>query len=100
MALGALHVAFTFHDYDSLSMNAVWFAGSGIAIILAGFLNVALIRVNGNDWVIKLLCVIANMTFTLGFAGATFLLSQPQVFLGLILFILATIMSLTIRLEK
>lgn len=37
IALGLLHLGFTFHDYDHLSLNAVWFASAGIAMILAGF---------------------------------------------------------------
>jgi hypothetical protein len=40
IALGLLHVSVTFVDYDTFSMNALWFASAGVAIIPAGFLNV------------------------------------------------------------
>ncbi len=36
IALGLIHILFTFHDYDEFSMRALWFASTGVAIILAG----------------------------------------------------------------
>jgi hypothetical protein len=94
VALGFLHIGFTFHDYDRLSLNAVWFAGSGVAIVLAGFLNIALIRGGGRDTVIRLLCFFTNLMFMLGFAAAAFMLPQPQVFFGLLLFACAAMISI------
>ena len=67
-------------------MEAIWFLGSGIAIVLAGFLNVAFVRDRGRDTVIWLMTLIANLTFLVLFALATFMLREPQVFLGLALF--------------
>ncbi len=49
IALGILHILFTFHDYDEFSLRALWFASAGVAIILAGFLNVVLLRDVGKD---------------------------------------------------
>lgn len=91
IALGVLHCAFTFHDYDRVSLDAMWFLGSGIAIILAGFLNVAAIRVGGLDRVVKLLCLTANLIFAALFAAALWLLTQPQVSVGVALFAVAAI---------
>lgn len=89
IALGALHCVFTFHDYDSFTLDAMWFLGSGIAIILAGFLNVAAVRVGGKDRVVTILCLTANLIFALLFAAALWLMSQPQVFMGVALFAVA-----------
>jgi MFS-type transporter involved in bile tolerance (Atg22 family) len=97
VALGALHVLMTFHDYDSFSMRALWFASAGVAIILAGFLNIILLRDAGKDGVVRLLCVITNLTFSIMFALALLLLPQPQVFVGAGLFIAATLCSLLSR---
>ena len=58
IALGTLHVLITFHDYDSFSVRALWFASAGIAIILAGFLNIILLRDAGKDTVVWTLCLI------------------------------------------
>ena len=38
-ALGCAHLAFAFHDYDEFSLGAMWYAGSGLALVFAGFLN-------------------------------------------------------------
>src|SRR5215213_9306681 len=94
VALGVLHTVVTFFEYDRLTMNAVWFAGTGIAIILAGFLNVALIRDAGKDSLVSAMCIVTNLLFFLGFGGATFMLPQPQVFIGVAIFGIATIGSL------
>lgn len=93
IALGALHVLVTFHDYDSFSAEALWFAGAGVAILLAGFLNVILLRDAGKDSVVRALCIITNLVFALMFASALLILPQPQVFVGAGLFFAATLFS-------
>jgi len=32
IALGVLHLLFTFHDYDEFTPRALWFASAGFAI--------------------------------------------------------------------
>jgi hypothetical protein len=97
IALGVLHVLVTFHDYDSFSLRALWFASAGVAIILAGFLNLILLRDVGKDKLVKLLAVFTNLFFALLFAAALLLLPQPQVFLGSALFVVATITALAVK---
>ena len=98
IALGVLHVAVTFHDYDSFSLRALWFAGTGVAIILAGFLNLILLRDAGKDRVVRLLCCLTNLFFALLFAAvALFMLPQPQVFLGSALFVVVTVLSFSVN---
>jgi len=94
IALGLLHILFTFHDYDEFSLRAVWFASAGVAIILAGFLNVIWLRDLGEDKVIWLLCLLPNIIFTVMFSAVLSLMNQPQVFLGIALFAIATIITL------
>jgi hypothetical protein len=95
IALGVLHVSVTFHDYDSFSVGALWFAGAGVAIILAGFLNIILLRDVGRDAVVWVLCLITNLIFAVMFVLALLVLPQPQVFVGAGLFIAASLFSLT-----
>ena len=90
VALGCLHVAFTPFNYQHFDMDAIWFISAGVAIVLAGFLNVAVIRV-GTDCVVRALCVLANMTFAVLFAVALVQMAQPQVFVGLALFVIASV---------
>ena len=94
IALGILHVLVTFHDYDSFSIRALWFASAGVAIILAGFLNIVLLRDAGKDAVVWTLCIVTNLIFAVMFVLALLVLPQPQVFVGASLFIAATILSL------
>lgn len=94
IALGILHVLVTFHDYDSFSVRALWFASAGVAIILAGFLNIVLLRDVGKDRVVWTLCIIANLIFAVMFVLALLVLPQPQVLVGAGLFIAATVLSL------
>jgi hypothetical protein len=97
VALGCAHLLFTLHDYDQFTMRAFWFFGSGLAIVFAGFLNVALIRDGGRDQVIKLLCLITNITCALLFAAALMLMRQPQVFIGVALFAFVAIAAFLTR---
>ena len=91
VALGLLHCGFTFYEYDGLSYEAIWFLGTGFAIILAGFINIAMLREGGNDTVIWTMALITNVFFLLGFAGASYMMRQPQVFVGAVLFAATTV---------
>ena len=93
IALGLTHILFTFHDYDEFSMRALWFASAGVAIILAGFLNIVLLRDVGKDKLVKLLCVLTNLIFVVMFGAVLFLMPQPQVFVGVALFGFATVIA-------
>ncbi len=44
IAIGAVHIVFGIFSYDTLSLNALWFAGSGLAIIFAGFVNLFFLK--------------------------------------------------------
>ncbi len=94
IALGVLHVSVTFHDYDSLSAGALWFASAGVAIILAGFLNITLLRDAGKDGVVRVICVATNLTLAVMFVLAWLVLPQPQVLVGVGLFTGATLLSI------
>jgi hypothetical protein len=97
VALGCAHLLFTLHDYDEFSLRALWFFGSGLAIVFAGFLNVALVRDGGRDRVIRALCLITDAACALLFAAAIPLLRQPQVFLGVALFAFAAVAAFLTR---
>ncbi|MFL5386426.1 MAG: hypothetical protein ACJ8GN_28235 [Longimicrobiaceae bacterium] len=36
MLIGVIHIAFTAKEFDRASLDALWFAGSGIALLLIG----------------------------------------------------------------
>lgn len=92
--LGLTHIGFTFSNYDEVSIDAAWFVGTGVAIVLAGFMNAAMLRDRSNDILIRVMTIVTNLVFLVGFGLATFMLPQPQVFLGTLLFAFATVYSL------
>jgi hypothetical protein len=94
VALGSVHILFTFHDYDEFSLRALWFASAGVAIILAGFLNIVLMRDVGKDKVVWSLALLTNVIFAVMFSLTLILMRQPQVFVGIALFVAATILTL------
>ncbi len=93
VALGGAHALFTLHDYDEFSLRAMWFFGSGLALVFAGFLNVAHLRVGGRDAVVRALAVLTDAACALLFTAALSLMRQPQVFVGLALFALAAVFA-------
>jgi asparagine N-glycosylation enzyme membrane subunit Stt3 len=96
VALGLLHCGFTFANYHGLSYEAIWFLGTGVAIILAGFINIAMLRDQGRDAVIWTMALVTNVFFLLGFIAASYMMRQPQVFVGAVLFLATTIYSFVV----
>ncbi|HKC63840.1 MAG TPA: hypothetical protein VKB86_09395 [Pyrinomonadaceae bacterium] len=91
VALGCAHLLFTFHNYDSFDMDAVWFFGAGMAIVFAGFLNIVVLRADVGDRLALLLCLLADLFLLVGFAGALTVMRQPQVLTGALLSAVATV---------
>ncbi|HEX8130197.1 MAG TPA: hypothetical protein VF527_13925 [Pyrinomonadaceae bacterium] len=97
IALGVLHLLFTFHDYEDFTLRALWFASAGFAIIFAGFLNLISIRLAGRDRLALSLCFVSNVVVAALFVAALWLMRQPQVFVGVALFAVAAVASLATR---
>jgi len=93
VALGTVHLLFTFFAYNKFTHNTLWFIGSGLAIITAGFLNIVILRLTNSDRVSLLLCLMTNALFTILFALALTFLPEPQVWFGTTLFTLLTFVT-------
>ncbi len=96
MVLGLAHLSFTPVNYRALTLNALWFASAGLAILFGGFLNLALNRSTGDDRVVRGLCILTNAVLTVLFVMAIRLLPEPQVFLGAALFAFLTMASFVV----
>jgi MFS-type transporter involved in bile tolerance (Atg22 family) len=97
VALGTVHAALTPMFYGRFSLGALWFLGSGLAMIFLGFLNITLGRSAGHDRLARALCYIANLLCTVfGFLLVT-LDSEPQVIFGLVLIVLMTVTAFRVR---
>ncbi len=97
VALGVVHTSLTPMFYGRLSPGAMWFAGSGLAMIFVGFLNVALRRGAGGDRLARALCYSANLVTTVFGFLIVLVDSEPQVIFGLVLI---TVMTVTAFLVK
>ncbi len=85
LLLGVLHLTFTLPMYGRLSLEALWFAGSGLAVVCGALMNIVALRSSGpfSRWA----AVIANLLISLFFAAAWPLLPSPQVAAGFTIFI-------------
>jgi hypothetical protein len=97
IALGGVHTALTPVFYGRFSLNALWFAGSGLTMIFLGFLNIALSRTIGRDRLVKILCYIANLITTAFGVLLVTLDSEPQVIFGLVLIVLMTVTAFMLK---
>ena len=90
--LGIFHTSFTPVFYKVIDLNALWFAGTGLAFVFLGLINVSRLQTTG--MLIRLLCSISN-ALTLIFCILIFLkMAQPQVFISLFLLVILLGLSL------
>lgn len=84
LLLGLLHLTFTLPIYGRLSLEALWFAGSGLAVVCCALMNVVALRggAPAGRWAV----VIANLLIAGFFAAAWPLLPSPQVAAGFTIF--------------
>lgn len=89
--LGIAHISFTFPigDFDT---DDIWFIGSGIALIFSGFLNLAAVQYCSRS-LIGYLTFFSNLICLGLFLLARQVLQEPQVYIGIYLFLAATILS-------
>jgi hypothetical protein len=97
VGLGVVHTALTPVFYGRLSPGAMWFAGSGLAMISVGFLNVAFGRGVGLDMVIRALCYVANLLTLIFGALVVIVDSEPQVLFGLVLIGVMTVTAFMLK---
>lgn len=82
--LGLLHAGLTAALYPQASLEALWFAGSGLGVTAVAFMNIIALRAQGRSSPIILMT--ANIVMAGFFAAAWSLMPAPQVALGLSIF--------------
>lgn len=92
IALGTVHTSLTPVFNKELSVEAMYFASAGLAMMVIGFLNLAMSR-NHDDRVTVLLCYIANVLFAVFGLLTALVLREPQAYFGLLLITTMTITS-------
>ena len=97
LALGLIHTALTPLFYDHLSPAALWFAGTGLALVFLGLLNLAAERV-GKAWLLTI-CIAANSIMTVFCFFIITVLPEVQAYLGLLFTLAVTVASIGCRLK-
>jgi hypothetical protein len=90
--LGLLHIALTPLAYADWTIEALWFVGSGLAIVVAGAANFVGFRSwgLGGQWILTAI----NLAMSCYLAAAWLVLPGPQVMVGGLLFLGLAICSL------
>jgi len=81
--LGIIHILFVF-PIEQFNTDTLWFIGTGVAIIFAGFINI--IATKSSEKFVRKICILANFSMMFLFLIALFTLQELQVFVGTILF--------------
>lgn len=98
-----IHLAVTFIDYDEVSLTALWFVGSGFALLLIGGLNLIVSTLAPERFAeikpLRWLTLIANLCGVI--LGGLYIVltngSQPQGPILVILFAIALVSQLARR---
>lgn len=73
-----------------MNTDTLWFVGAGMAIIFSGLLNLVAINRGGSKFT-KWIAVITNTINCAMFCFALPILKEPQVYAGVIIFLIATV---------
>jgi hypothetical protein len=97
LLLGLIHCVMTPVFYKSLTLDALWFFGTGLSMVFACLLNIVASRLLV-PWVITL-AIICNIIGTVFSVFILILLKQPQAFIGLLFFIIVLISGILARIQ-
>ncbi len=83
--LGTLHIALTPLAYAVWTVEALWFLGAGLAIVMAAVANI--VGRPFADRPRRIMVATINLTMAIFFASAWLVLPAPQVLVGGVLFL-------------
>lgn len=85
LMLGLVHSAMTPVFYNTFSVDAVWYFGTGLALIFLSLLNIAASRLLV-PWLLTM-ALLANVAGTLHSLVTLWVLMEPQAYVGSIFFV-------------
>lgn len=86
---GLVHISFVF-PVTTWNTGMLWFVGTGVMLVFAGFLNLAVIQYCVKS-LIGYLTLISNVICLGLFILSLWIMSGPQVYTGITLFFVATV---------
>lgn len=96
IGLGVVHTSLTPIFNKELSVDAMYFASAGLAMVVIGFLNIAMSR-NLDDRLTVILCYVANVLFTIFGILTAWALKESQAYFGVVLLLTITATSFWLR---
>jgi hypothetical protein len=97
LLLGLIHTALTPVFYREFSEDALWFAGTGLALVFLSLLNIAAERVC-EPWILNM-SIGANLTGCIYSLLIVIALPEFQAFVSLLIFLAVTIGSIVVRMR-
>ena len=94
-SLGVIHTALTPLFYDRFSPDALWFAGTGLALVFLGLLNLVAERI-WQAWAINV-CIAANLVGCVYGILVAIALPEIQAYVAAAIFIAVVIASILAR---
>ena len=91
LLIGVVHTALTPLFYDRFSADALWFAGTGLALIYLSLLNIAAEKSRAK-WMLKI-CLAANLAGLIYGVLIVLVLPEIQAFISLFIFLAVSIGS-------
>jgi hypothetical protein len=82
LMLGVVHAALTPVFYKSLTVDSLWFFGTGMSLIFLSLLNIAASKIL-DPWLLRV-ALAATLMGTAYSIALTYVLKEPQAYLGLL----------------
>jgi hypothetical protein len=93
MLMGLVHIGLVF-PVDGTDINQLWFIGSGLALILSGLLNIVTVVNCGKRW-LSYTTIASNLLMLALFIFARQVLKEPQVYVGIYLYLAIILLHAT-----
>jgi hypothetical protein len=95
LLLGVIHAALTPLFFNFFTIEAMWFFGTGLALVFLCLLNIAASKLLV-PWLLNM-TVVANLIGTIHSFLILILLKQPQAYIGLAFFVIVLFASCRVR---
>ena len=97
LLIGVIHTALTPVFYPEFSPAALWFAGTGLALVFLSLLNIAAERVC-EPWILNM-SIVANLLGCIYSILIVIALPEFQAYVSLLIFLAVTIGSIVMRMN-
>lgn len=97
MITGAIHTIMTPVFYSTFSIDAVWFAGTGLSLVFLGLLNLSAIQARIS--IIFTICIVANLIGAIYSVLIVIALREPQAYGALVIVVAALIGSIWVKIK-